>query len=56
MRKVWNVLRETEWFAVIALLLLVVAVILAVWVSHLWVLAIVLSVAAVVSAIFSHRT
>lgn len=56
MRRFWNTIREVEWFAVIALMLLVVAVVLAVWVETLWVLAIVLSVAAVVSAIFSHRT
>ena len=56
MRRFWNALREVEWYAIIALVLLVVAVILSVWVPTLWVLAIVLSVSAVVAAIFSHRT
>ena len=52
----WNTVREVEWFAVIAVLLLIVAVALAVWVPTLWVLAIVLSISSVVSAVFSHRT
>ena len=56
MRRLLNTLREFEWYAVIALLLLVVAVALAVWVPSLWVLAIVLAISAVVSAVFSHRT
>jgi len=51
----WNWVRETEWYAVIAILLLAGAVALAVW-TNLWTLAIVLAIAAVVAAVFSHRT
>lgn len=57
----WNVVREVEWYAVIAMVLLIAALILAVLISvqvvplYLWVLAIVLGFSAVVSAIFSHR-
>lgn len=62
MRRAFNIIREVEWYAIIALVLLAVAVVLAVLIAvHainplLWVLAIVLSFAAVVSAIFSYRT
>lgn len=56
MRGFWNTIREVEWFAVIALLLLVAAVALAVWAPTLWALAIVLAISAVVAAVFSHRT
>ena len=56
MRRFWNVVRETEWYAIIAILLLVAAVVLAVWTPALWALAIVLAISAVVSAVFSHRT
>ena len=57
----WNVVREIEWYAVIAMVLLVAALILAILIAiqavplYLWVLAIVLGFSAVVSAIFSHR-
>lgn len=57
----WNVVREVEWYAVIAMVLLVAALILAVLIAiqaapvYLWVLAVVLGFSAVVSAIFSHR-
>jgi len=58
----WNIIREVEWYAVIAILLLVVAVILAVLIAIgavvplLWVLAVTFGFAAVVAAVFSHRT
>jgi hypothetical protein len=61
-RRIWNGLRETEWYAVIAIVLLGGALLLAVLIATsavtamLWVLAIVLGMAAIVSAIFSHRT
>ena len=57
----WNVVREIEWYAVIAMVLLVAALILAVLIavqavsSTLWVLAVTLGFSAVVSAVFSHR-
>ncbi len=51
-----NFANAVEWYAVIAIILLVVAVILAVWFPALWVLAIVLAISAVVAAVFSHRT
>lgn len=62
LRRIWNVFREVEWYAVIAIFLLLSALVLAVLIAvgavtpWLWVLAIVLTQAAVVSAIFSHRT
>ena len=62
MRKIWNNLREVEWYAVIAMLLLTTALILAVLIAMsvlpltIWVLAIVLTQTAIVAAIFSHRT
>ena len=58
----WNVIREIEWYAIIAMALLATALILAVLIAMsavtatLWVLAVVLGFAAVVAAIFSHRT
>lgn len=55
MRKFLNVVREIEWYAVISILLLIIAVALAVWVPTLWVLAIVLAISANVSAVLSHR-
>lgn len=56
MRSFWANLREVEWYAVIAILLLVVAVALTLVFNTPWALAIVLAIAAVVAAIFSHRT
>jgi len=62
MRKIWNTLREVEWFAVLAMLLLATATLLAVLIATLvitpllWVLAVVFGFAAVVCAIFSYRT
>ena len=62
MERFWNVIREVEWYAVIAIVLLVVALVLSVLIaaslvtSTLWVLAVVLGFSAVVSAVFSHRT
>ena len=61
-RRFWNALRETEWYAVIAIVLLAAAFLLAVLIAtsvvtpFLWVLAVTMGFAAVVSAIFSHRT
>ncbi len=61
LRNIWNALRETEWYAVIAMVLRVGALLLAVLIAvkvvepALWVLAIVLGMSAIVSAIFSHR-
>lgn len=58
----WNIIREVEWYAIIAMVLLATALILAVLIAMsavtptLWVLAVVLGFAAVVAAIFSHRT
>jgi len=51
-----NFINAVEWYAVIAIFLLIAAVALAVWVPDLWVLAIVLAISAVVAAVFSHRT
>lgn len=57
----WNIMREVEWYAVIAIVLLVGALLLAVLIAvqavtpFLWVLAVVLGFSAVVAAIFSHR-
>lgn len=57
----WNALREIEWYAVIAMVLLISALLLAVLIAIeavtplLWVLAVILGFSAVVSAIFSHR-
>lgn len=62
MRRFWNIVRETEWYAVIAMVLLIGALLLAVLIAlsavtpALWVLAVVLGMAAIVSAVFSHRT
>lgn len=62
MRNLWNALRETEWYAVIAMVLLVGALLLAVLIALsiipiiLWVLAVILTQTAIVAAIFSHRT
>lgn len=62
LRKFWNIIRETEWYAVIAMVLLIGALILAVLIALsvvpvlLWVLAVLMTQAAIVSAIFSHRT
>lgn len=62
LRRFWNAIRETEWYAVIAMLLLTGALVLAVLIAmsivgyNMWVLAIVMASAAIVSAIFSHRT
>ncbi len=56
MRRFWNGLREVEWYAVIAILLLATAIVITLVLEALWALAIVLAVAAVVSAVFSHRT
>lgn len=58
----WNALREVEWYAVIAILLLAAATLLAVLIATsvvtpmLWVLAVTFGFSAVVSAVFSHRT
>lgn len=62
MARIWNAIREVEWYAVLSIVLLVIALGLAVLIamsfieSLLWVLVIVLTQAAVVSAVFSHRT
>jgi uncharacterized membrane protein YdbT with pleckstrin-like domain len=56
MRNFWAKVREVEWFAVIAIILLVAAVALTLVFNTPWALAIVLAIAAVVAAIFSHRT
>lgn len=59
--RLWSTLREVEWYAVIAILLLVCALVLAVLIAAsvvtplLWVLAVVLGFSANVSAVFSHR-
>lgn len=56
-----SILRETEWYAVIAIVLLVAALVIATLIAAailtplMWSLAVVLSCAAIVSAIFSHR-
>lgn len=55
MGRVRNAMREVEWFAVIAVILLIGAIALAVFTS-LATLALVLGLCAVVSAIFSYRT
>lgn len=58
----WNVVREVEWYAVLAIVLLVAALVVAVLIamqmvaSSLWVLAVVMGFSAVVAAVFSHRT
>ncbi len=49
-------LRGVEWYAIIAIVLLITAVALAVWVPALSTLAMVLTGAAIVSALFSYRT
>lgn len=62
MRRFWNSMREVEWYAVIAIVLLAAAFLLAVLIAAsvltplLWVLAVTMGFAAVVSAVFSHRT
>ncbi len=62
MERFWAFIREVEWYAVLSIALLVFALVLAVLIalgaiaSLLWVLVIVLTQAAVVSAVFSHRT
>jgi Kef-type K+ transport system membrane component KefB len=62
MERFWKVIREIEWYAVIAIVLLVAALVLAVLIALsvieplLWVLAIILTQTAIVSAVFSHRT
>jgi hypothetical protein len=62
MRQLWNNLREVEWYAVLSIILLFIALVLAVFIAmgailtQLWVLIIVLTQAAVVSAVLSHRT
>lgn len=62
MRGFWNSLREVEWYAVISIILLVAALVIAVFIAMgaieplLWVLAVVLTQTAVVAAVFSHRT
>ena len=55
-RKAWSRIREVEWFAVIAIILLAAAIALTLVFNTPWALGIVLAIAAVVSAIFSHRT
>lgn len=55
MQKLWSFLREVEWFAVLALVLLVLAVALVIF-TPLFQLPVILGFAAVVSAVFSHRT
>lgn len=55
MRKLWNVLREIEWFAVIAILFIVLALALVIF-TTLWELPVILGMAAIVAAVFSHRT
>lgn len=58
----WNSLREIEWFAVLAIAFLAGAVLLAMLIAvsaiapTLWVLTVTFGFAAVVCAIFSHRT
>lgn len=58
----WNRVREVEWYAVIAIVLLVAALLLSVLIAvqavtpALWVLAVTMGFSAVVSAVFSHRT
>lgn len=58
----WNIVREVEWYAIIAMVLLAAALILAVLIAMsvvtplLWVLAVVMGFAAVVSSVFSHRS
>ena len=60
--RLWNTLREVEWFSVLAVLLLAAATVLAVLIAVsvisplLWVLAVVFGFAAVVCAVFSYRT
>jgi len=62
MRNFWNAVREIEWYAVLSIILLVGALVLAVFIAVgaipilLWVLIIVLTQAAVVAAVLSHRT
>lgn len=57
----WNIIRETEWFAVIAIVLLATAFLIAVLIAVevvtplLWVLVVTMGFAAVVSSVFSHR-
>ena len=54
MRKLWNLARELEWFAIIAVALMATAIALVLF-TTLWELPVILGMAAVVSAIFSHR-
>ncbi len=62
MERFWNVIREIEWYAVFAMILIIGALVLAVLIAltvvpvTLWVLAIVLGLASIVAAVFSHRT
>ena len=62
MRRFWNVAREVEWFAVLAIVFLAGAILLSMLIAVsavsplLWVLTVTFGFAAVVSAIFSHRT
>jgi hypothetical protein len=62
MRNFWNNLREVEWYAVMAIAFLAAAVVLATLIAvsavsgTLWVLTVTFGFAAVVCAIFSHRT
>lgn len=55
MQKLWNFLRELEWFAVFSMLFIITALVLVV-LTPLWQLPVILGMAAIVSAIFSHRT
>lgn len=62
MQRIWNTIREIEWFAVLAIVFLAAAVLLAMLIAvsavsgTLWVLTVTFGFAAVVCAIFSHRT
>lgn len=57
----WKSIREIEWYAVIAILLLLAALVLSVFIAMsaisplLYTFVVVLGFSAVVSAVFSHR-
>lgn len=55
MGNLWKFIREVEWFAVFALVLIATALALVIFTS-LWEVPVVLGLAAIVSAVFSHRT
>ena len=62
MDRFWAVIREIEWYAVLSIVLLVIALVLAVLIALgiitvlLWVLIIMLTQTAMISAVLSHRT